>query len=96
MKKLAAFRDPAKKKKDKKALSKKARLRAWRTETFGDADGPKGGFETILGDEAEAMEIDHRKSKKKDAGDVDIREGEGDGKRKKKRNRKRKAGAVEA
>ncbi|KAF1952065.1 Krr1-domain-containing protein [Byssothecium circinans] len=51
LKKLATFRDPVKKKKDKKQLSKKARLRQWRQETFGDAEGPKGGFETLLGED---------------------------------------------
>ncbi|PVI01960.1 Krr1-domain-containing protein [Periconia macrospinosa] len=53
LKKLASFRDPAKKKKDKKHLSKKARLRQWRQETFGDAEGPKGGFEVLVGDEVQ-------------------------------------------
>ncbi|KAF2640638.1 Krr1-domain-containing protein [Massarina eburnea CBS 473.64] len=51
LKKLATFRDPEKKKKDKKLLSKKARLRQWRKETFGDAEGPKGGFELLVGEE---------------------------------------------
>jgi protein KRI1 len=51
LKKLAAFRDPVKKQKDKKQLSKKARLRKWRAETFGDPDGPKGGFEVLVGEE---------------------------------------------
>ncbi|KAF2178980.1 Krr1-domain-containing protein [Zopfia rhizophila CBS 207.26] len=92
LKKLAAFRDPAKKKKDKKHLSKKARLRQWRAETFGDEEGPKGGFEVLLGDDARA----ERNNDGKDVGEgsVDIREG--GGKRKKKRNRKRKAPAIEA
>lgn len=80
LKKLAAFRDPDKKKKDKKHLSKKARLRQWRQETFGDAEGPKGGFETVLGDESGAVP-------QEDVGNVI----EGDGTRKKKRSRKRKA-----
>ena len=35
LKRLAAFRDPVSKKKDKKRLGKKARLRQWRLETFG-------------------------------------------------------------
>lgn len=39
LKKLAAFRDAEKKKKDKKRLGKKARLRQWRKETFGDENG---------------------------------------------------------
>jgi protein KRI1 len=81
LKKLAAFRDPEKKKKDKKHLSKKARLRQWRKETFGDEDGPKGGF----GEEPGEMVGD---------GDVD-NVIEGDGKKKKKRSRKRKVGAEE-
>jgi protein KRI1 len=81
LKKLAAFRDPDKKKKDKKHLSKKARLRQWRKETFGDEDGPKGGFGEEAGGEM---------------GDVDVNNViEGDGKKKKKRSRKRKAGAEE-
>jgi len=40
LKKMAAFRDPEKKKKDKKKLGKKARLRQWRKDTFGDEEGP--------------------------------------------------------
>ena len=39
LKKLAAFRDPEKKRKDQKHLGKKARLRKWRSETFGDEEG---------------------------------------------------------
>ncbi|KAH8712152.1 KRI1-like family C-terminal-domain-containing protein [Phaeosphaeriaceae sp. PMI808] len=82
LKKLAAFRDADKKKKDKKHLSKKARLRQWRKETFGNEDGPKGGFEGLADDVL-------------DEGDVaNIVEGEGK-KKKKKRSRKRKVGAAE-
>ena len=32
-------------------LSKKARLRQWRQETFGDGEGPRGGFEMVVGEE---------------------------------------------
>jgi protein KRI1 len=39
LKKLAAFRDPDKKKKDLKHLGKKARLRKWRMDTFGNEEG---------------------------------------------------------
>jgi protein KRI1 len=39
LKKLAAFRDPEKKRRDRKHLGKKARLRKWRQETFGDEEG---------------------------------------------------------
>ncbi|POS85685.1 hypothetical protein EPUL_001757 [Erysiphe pulchra] len=41
LKKLASFRDPTKKRKDKKLLGKKARLRQWRKETFGNENGPE-------------------------------------------------------
>ena len=47
LKKMAAFRDPEKKKKDKKRLGKKARLRQWRKETFGDEEGPKVDFPEV-------------------------------------------------
>ncbi|KAI9822043.1 MAG: KRRI-Interacting protein 1 [Thelocarpon impressellum] len=40
LKKLAAFRDAEKKRRDKKRLGKKARLRQWRKETFGNELGP--------------------------------------------------------
>ncbi|KAF1918065.1 KRI1-like family C-terminal-domain-containing protein [Ampelomyces quisqualis] len=80
LKKLAAFRDADKKKKDKKHLSKKARLRQWRKDTFGDEDGPKGGF----GEEAEAMDVD-----------VDDAVEGGKKKKKNRRSRKRKVAAEE-
>ncbi|KAL5114998.1 Kinetochore protein Spc24 [Pleosporales sp. CAS-2024a] len=83
LKKLAAFRDADKKKKDKKHLGKKARLRQWRKETFGDEDGPKGGFEMLDGAAGEPMDID--------ASNVI----EGEKKQKKKRSRKRKVDADE-
>ena len=41
LKKMATFRDGTKKRKDKKHLGKKARLRDWRKETFGNEDGPQ-------------------------------------------------------
>jgi protein KRI1 len=41
LKKMASFRDPEKKRKDKKRLGKKARLREWRRETFGNEEGPE-------------------------------------------------------
>lgn len=91
LKKLAAFRDPAKKKKDKKQLSKKARLRQWRMETFGDAEGPKGGFELLFDDDADPANGATRASAPEVS--VNIREGEG---KKKRRSRKKKAAAGEA
>ncbi|KAL6713488.1 Kinetochore protein Spc24 [Lecanora helva] len=41
LKKLAAFRDTDKKRKDKKHMGKKARLRQWRKDTFGSEQGPE-------------------------------------------------------
>ena len=40
LKKLAAFRDQEKKKKDKKHFGKKERIRQWRKETFDNENGP--------------------------------------------------------
>jgi protein KRI1 len=85
LKKLAAFRDPDKKKKDKKHLSKKARLRQWRKDTFGDEEGPKGGFEAYGGDGDAGEKVD----------DAIANIVEGEGKKKKKRSRKRKVGSAE-
>ena len=48
LKKLAAFRDAEKKRKDKKRLSKKARLREWRKDTFGSEEGPQNTFAEVL------------------------------------------------
>jgi protein KRI1 len=79
LKKMATFRDAEKKRKDKKRLGKKARLREWRKETFGNEDGP----EIIIGEKAADIKIDND--------DVDIIEG----KKKKKRSRKSKAATEE-
>ncbi|KAF4636438.1 hypothetical protein G7Y89_g1646 [Cudoniella acicularis] len=62
LKKMAAFRDPEKKRKDKKSLGKKARLRQWRKETFGNEEGP----EIVIGGSADAIT---------EGGGVDIVEG---------------------
>ena len=77
LKKMASFRDPEKKRKDKKNLGKKARLRQWRKETFGNEDGP----EITIG--ANAIEVPE------ETNDVNIVEG----KKKKKRSRKSKGQA---
>ena len=53
LKKMHAFRDEEKKRRDKKKFSKKARLRQWRKDTFGDVDEPRGGFERVLGKHGE-------------------------------------------
>lgn len=48
LKKMAAFRDAEKKRKDKKRLGQKARLRQWRKETFGSEHGPKTTLAELL------------------------------------------------
>ena len=82
LKKLAAFRDSDKKRKDQKRLGKKARLRQWRKETFGNEQGPPKTLTDTeeLGVEVSADPI----TKLKDANRVDIKEG-------KKKSRSRKA-----
>lgn len=58
LKKLAAFRDEEKKRRDRKKLGKKARLRQWRRDHFGkdfESSGPTYGFEKFAdenGDDA--------------------------------------------
>lgn len=81
LKKMAAFRDSDKKRKDKKRLGKKARLREWRKETFGNEQGPQKTLAEMLAGHDTA---DH-KSKVKGANGIDIRAGE-----KKTRSRKSK------
>jgi protein KRI1 len=79
LKKLAAFRDPEKKRRDQKKLGKKARLRQWRKDVFGNEEGPKLEL-PVNGDAA---------GPKDDQGDemtVDIREG---GSRKKRKRSKK-------
>lgn len=76
LKKLAAFRDPEKKQRDRKKIGKKARLREWRKDTFGNEQGPEFEFG---GDKAPAKENDAAGE------DVDIREG---GRKKRRRTKK--------
>ncbi|KXT02709.1 hypothetical protein AC578_5426 [Pseudocercospora eumusae] len=83
LKRMAAFRDEQKKSRDKKKFSKKARLRQWRKETFGNADEPTGGFENVLGTVEEGDES--QKKRKKKAEDANVVEG----KRKRKRSKKK-------
>ncbi|RMZ85440.1 hypothetical protein DV737_g878, partial [Chaetothyriales sp. CBS 132003] len=84
LKKLAAFRDAEKKKRDKKTLGKKGRLRKWREEVFG-----KHGLDSVklaLDNKQPAVDVDN--------GREDADDGAGkivDGARKKKRRRKNKA-----
>ncbi|KAK4455868.1 KRI1-like family-domain-containing protein [Podospora aff. communis PSN243] len=109
LKKLAAFRDAEKKRKDKKKLGKKARLRQWRREQFGrgyEETGPTFGFEKLLeGEEKEAHEgsganavrTDKKRHREdKEGNKKEAVDGIVDGERKKKRKRskgKKKADA---
>lgn len=75
LKKMAAFRDEEKKRKDKKKLGKKARLRQWRKDTFGNEEGFSGGFKEFLEDKpvGEAQQSSEggsrkRRGKKRKAG----------------------------
>ncbi|KAJ9202532.1 hypothetical protein DTO164E3_2972 [Paecilomyces variotii] len=78
LKKLAPFRDPEKKRRDQKKLGKKARVRQWRKETFGDEEGPK--WEIPVHEPAPQKEGNDDEMK------VDIREG--GSKKKRKRSKK--------
>lgn len=88
LKKLAAFRDPERKRMDKKKLGKKARLRQWRKDTFGTEEGPRleevfiGGGLNERG-KGEGMDVD-------EVGNLDggIKDGERKQKKKKKRGKK--------
>ncbi|KAN0068767.1 KRI1-like family C-terminal domain containing protein [Elaphomyces granulatus] len=78
LKKLAAFRDPEKKRRDAQKMGKKARLRQWRKDTFGNEKGPSLDFspqqESNPSIAAKGDEVGEIK--------VDIREGGPRGKRK--------------
>ncbi|KAL6172546.1 Kinetochore protein Spc24 [Exserohilum turcicum] len=92
LKKLASFRDPVKKKRDKKLLSKKARIRQWRKDTFGDPHGPTRAFETLVDSAApQSVQLDRHDTPDQPPSSNIV---EGD-KKKKKRSRKRKAAAIE-
>jgi len=102
LKKMATFREPEKKRKDKKRLGKKARLREWRRDAFGAGreDGPSvDRWDELFKSGQKAGEEENANTSAIGGGDVSKgTEGEGDvveGKRKNKRSRKRKAGAVE-
>ncbi|KAG9232531.1 KRI1-like family C-terminal-domain-containing protein [Amylocarpus encephaloides] len=79
LKKMAAFRDADKKKRDKKNLGKKARLRQWRKETFGNEEGPEvviqeGGLADGSADAAEKKKKKRsRKNKNKEGETTDAK-----------------------
>jgi len=104
LKKMATFREPEKKRKDKKRLGKKARLREWRRDAFGAGreDGPSvERWDELFKSGQRAGEEDNVNTSAIGGGGVGASkgiDGEGDvveGKRKNKRSRKRKAGAIE-
>ncbi|KAI1911093.1 Kinetochore protein Spc24 [Ophidiomyces ophidiicola] len=79
LKKLAPFRAPDKKQRDYKKLGKKARVRQWRKDTFGDENGPQMTFAEPEPGPADAPDGDTEMK-------VDIHEGG----RKKRRKRSKK------
>lgn len=69
LKKLATFRDPEKKRRDKKFLGKKARLRQWRRDVYGtefERTGPTFGFEAVAGGDAGEIAEAPRHQRKSD------------------------------
>lgn len=110
LKKFATFREEEKKRKDKKRLGKKARLRQWRRDVFGqdyERTGPTFGFERYA-DAEEQKEEDgqhqrrHHKDKKGNKAEgmsnvIEAEDGDGaSGKKKRKRSKGKKSAAVEA
>ncbi|KAK5173888.1 Kinetochore protein Spc24 [Saxophila tyrrhenica] len=66
LKKLTAWREDDKKKRDRKRFSKKQRLREWRRETFGDVEGPRLPVGTKeVGEDVEGKGEGEKKGKKR-------------------------------
>ena len=66
LKKMATFRDPEKKRKDKRKLGKKARLREWRRETFGNENGPEITIDQAAAEHAaDSTQVDIIEGKKR-------------------------------
>lgn len=82
LKKMAAFRASDKKRKDKKRLGKKARLRQWRKDTFGNEQGPQKTLADVLA----GQDLADGEAKSGITGGINIGEG-----KKKSRSRKAKA-----
>ncbi|KAK5736532.1 Kinetochore protein Spc24 [Elasticomyces elasticus] len=77
LKKMHSFRDGEKKRRDKKRLSKKARLREWRKTVFGREDGPTQthlGGEEGEGEEGLGMAGAERGGRGADRGGREVRE----------------------
>ncbi|KEF55968.1 uncharacterized protein A1O9_07548 [Exophiala aquamarina CBS 119918] len=90
LKKLASFRDAEKKRKDLKHLGKKARLRKWRLETFGNEEGVQAS-ELIPKEEVNIQD-----NQDDGEGDVDIRAGGSRKKRRRKSKKPKDAGSAES
>ncbi|KAG8165811.1 hypothetical protein KVR01_004363 [Diaporthe batatas] len=93
LKKLATWRHPDKKKKDRKNLGKKARLREWRREVFGrefEHTGPTFGFGGTNNDAADAAVDAAEVGEKTRDGD------DGGSKKKRKRSKGKKKGSAAA
>lgn len=82
LKRLATFREPEKKKKDKKRYGKKKRLREWRKEVFGD----EKGIQLPEGWKPEGPQEGKGKKGKKEGGEVDVVEGREGGRKRRKHN----------
>ncbi|EGC41067.1 ribosome biogenesis protein Kri1 [Histoplasma capsulatum var. duboisii H88] len=99
LKKLASFRDPERKKKDFKKLGKKARLRQWRKETFGDENGTPADFAlplTAQESTSAGAEGKHATDKNKDDGAMTVRLEYPKKKRKRSKKKKHQEGLAEA
>ncbi|KAI5804397.1 KRI1-like family C-terminal-domain-containing protein [Geopyxis carbonaria] len=86
LKKYASFRDAEKKEKDRKRLTKKKRLKQWRKEVFGDAEGVKMPADWKPEGLVQKAVVEDK------GGESNIREAP-DGEKKKKRRRKNKGKA---
>ena len=84
LKKLAAFRDPDKKRKDKKHLGKKQRLKQWRQETFGNEQGPTKTLADVIASQVPIITLPSTKG------------AEGSGMREGERKRKSRKGSRKA
>ncbi|CAI7574183.1 hypothetical protein N7533_002904 [Penicillium manginii] len=80
LKKYAAFREPEAKAKDERKLGKRARVRQWRKDTFGNEEGPAFEF-------GSGKKVEEKEEADEDETKLDIREGDG---RRKKRKRSKK------
>ncbi|KAF6843290.1 Protein KRI1-like protein [Colletotrichum musicola] len=99
LKKLATFRDPEKKRKDKKKFGKKARLRQWRREHFGqeyERTGPTFDFEDATFKDSKKKSKKHSsEAQEENAEDGGAKlDGEASGKKRKRSRGKKKAEAA--